>query len=313
MKGIRIVSTGRALPRKRVTNDDLSRMVDTNDEWIVERTGIKSRFWCEGGEESCLSLAVSAAREAIADSNIDINEIGVVLAATSTPDYIFPSVACMVQQELGLPESIAAYDLSAACTGFLLALGSARGLLEASGKRYGLVIGCEQLSRIVDMTDRSTCILFGDGAGAVLFELADHAFVQKSWARGNLEALNCLGPGNQDAKLSMKGNEVFRFAVTALQQGITEVLKQEQLTMEDLSYCICHQANARIIGHVQKKYPGYEDKFYINIENYGNTSAASIPIVLDELRRAGKLSEGMKILCVAFGAGLTWSSLYLEV
>lgn len=310
MKGIRIVSTGRALPKTQVTNDDLSKIVDTNDEWITTRTGIKSRYKCE--EESCVSLATDAAKAAIQNAGIDANDIGVIIVATQTPDYIFPSVACMVQRNLNMDETVCSFDISAACAGFLVSVGTARGLLEASPKRYALVIGSEELSRILDYDDRGTCILFGDGAGAVIIENADKPFLQKTWTRGTLEVLNCLGPGNNDAKLSMKGNEVFKFAVNALSQGIDEVLQEQKLTMDDIDYCICHQANARIISHVQKKYPGFEDKFYMNIQNYGNTSAASIPIVLDEMNHAGMLKEDMKLICVAFGAGLLWSSLYIE-
>lgn len=311
MKGIRIVSTGRALPKKHVTNDDLSKIMDTSDEWITTRTGIKARYKCE--DESCVSNAVEAAKKAIDKAGIDKNQIGAIIVATQTPDYIFPSAACLVQKELGLDEEVTAFDLSAACTGFLLSLGVAKGLLPGLKKKYALVIGSEQLSKILDYEDRSTCILFGDGAGAAIIEAADKAFSQKSWARGDSSALSCFGPGNNDAKLQMKGNDVFKFAVTALHQGIEEILQEENLTMDDIDYCICHQANARIIGHVQKKYPGHEDKFYMNIQNYGNTSAASIPIVLDELVEAGKLKEGMKIVCVAFGAGLTWSSVFMEI
>lgn len=311
MKGIRIVGTGSALPEKVITNDDLSRLVDTNDEWITTRTGIKQRYQCE--QETCVSLAVQAAEEAVSRAGIDRAEIGVVLVATQTPDYIFPSAACLVQKELGLSEEVMAFDIGAACTGFLMGLGTARALLEASPKPYALVIGSEQLSKIIDYTDRSTCILFGDGAAAVVIESADKSFRQKSWARGNREVLSCLGPGNANAKLQMLGSEVFRFAVTALAQAIEEVLGEEGITMAEVDYCICHQANARIISHVMKKYPGFEDKFYMNIEKYGNTSAASIPLVLDELFREGKLRSGSRVICVGFGAGLTWSGLYMEV
>ncbi len=311
MKGIHIVSTGLGLPKKVVTNDDLSKIVDTNDEWIVTRTGIKSRYKCE--EETCVSLATAAAKEAIESAKVAREEIGVLIVATQTSDYSFPSAACLVAKNLGLSEEITAFDVAAACSGFLMGLGAARGLLEASAKRYALVIGSEQLSKVLDYGDRSSCILFGDGAGAVLIESADNPFRQKSWARGDIEVLNCFGTGCNDAKLRMNGKEVFRFAVNALEQAVVEILEEEKMTMKDMDYCICHQANARIIAHVQKKYPGFEDKFYMNIERFGNTSAASIPIVLDELNKAGKLKAGMKIVCAAFGAGLTWSGLYLTV
>lgn len=311
VEGIRIVSTGMALPKKKISNEDLSRMVETSDEWISTRTGIKNRYQCE--EESCVSLAVNAAENALSKRQIAREQIGAVIVATSTPDYIFPSVACLVQKELGLMEDVMAFDLSAACTGFLYGLGVARGLLYGMSKKYVLVIGSEQLSRIVDYTDKTTCILFGDGAGAVILERAENAFYQKSWSRGNVEALHCLGPGNDRAFLSMRGNDVFKFAVTALAQGIDEVLQEAGSTMEEIDYVVCHQANARIIGHVQKKYPGMEKKFFLNIEDFGNTSAASIPIALNELFTTEVLHPGMRILCVGFGAGLTWSSVFIEL
>lgn len=170
MKGIRIVATGKALPKKSVSNEELSRIVETSDEWIVTRTGIHSRFQCE--EESCLTLAVEAARAAIESAGISKEEIGLILAASTTSDYAFPSTACMVQQQLGISEEVTAFDISAACTGFLFGLGTARALLPQLPKRYALLVGAEQLSRIIDYTDRSTCILFGDGAGAVIVELS---------------------------------------------------------------------------------------------------------------------------------------------
>lgn len=311
MKGLRIVSTGKSLPKKSLSNDDLSKIVDTNDEWIVTRTGIHSRYQCE--EESCVSLAVEAAKNAIEAAGIDKNQIGLILAASTTPDYSFPSVACMVQQSLEIDEEVMAFDISAACTGFLFSLGTARGLLPSLKKPYALLIGSEQLSRIIDYTDRGTCILFGDGAGAVIVELADKEFYQKSWARGDVGALSCHGIGTLPQKIVMNGSEVFKFAVSAMQQGISEVLEDKNLTMDDIDYVVCHQANARIIGHVQKKFKGYEDKFFVNIDNYGNTSAASILLALDDLNKAGKLVAGRKIICVGFGAGLTWSSALIEL
>lgn len=309
--GIRIVATGRALPKKALSNDDLSRIVETNDEWIVTRTGIKTRYKCE--EESCLSLATEAAEKAIKKAGIRTGEIGGVIVATSTPDDALPSVACMVQKALGLREDILAFDLSAACTGFLYELGIARGLLYSTGVRYLLVIGSEQLSRIVDYTDRGTCILFGDGAGAAILEAGDKEYDQLFWARGQRELLYCPGVGREEQKISMKGTDVFKFAVSVLKQGIDEILDKNELTMDDVDCVICHQANERIIRHVQKKYPGHEDKFFMNLSKYGNTSAASIPIALDEVFDAGILKEGMRLLCVGFGAGMTWSSALLEI
>lgn len=310
MKGIRIVATARALPAMKVSNEMLSARVDTSDEWIRTRTGIGNRYYCQ--EESCTSLAVMAAKQVIAEAGIDPGEIGAVLVATSTADYAFPSTACIVQQECGIPEDVIAFDISAACTGFLMGLATANGLFHSLGKPYILLVGAEELSRVMDHTDRSTCILFGDGAGAALLTEGEGRFVQKSWSRGNLEVLNCPGAGKREGFLQMKGNEVFRFAVTALNQAINEVLKEAELSMDDIDLVVCHQANERIIRHVQKQFPGHGDKFFMNISEYGNTSAASIPIALDECKERGLLAQARCILLVGFGAGLTWSAALLE-
>lgn len=311
MKNIRIVSTGRALPEKVVTNDDLSKIVDTSDEWITTRTGIKQRYKCE--EETSGSLALLAAKKAINKAGIDKEEIGAVIVATSTPDTIFPTVAATIQRDLGLSEEVMAFDISVACTGFLYGVKLAHGLVNSLNKKYVLVVGSEQLSRILDYSDRSTCILFGDGAGAAVFTADDTEYCQKIWTKGNYEALNCNGVGIPDNYLHMKGNDVFKFAVTALNKGIKAILSEKNITLDDVDYVICHQANARIIDHVKKKYPGYEDKFYMNIEKYGNTSSASIPIAIDEILENKTEAGSLKLLCVAFGAGLTWSSALLEV
>ncbi len=313
MQGISIIATGKALPQRFVSNDDLSKIVDTNDEWIRSRTGIKSRYQCDGVEESCITLATKAAEKALEKSKIEKNEIGLIITATSSGDYALPSVACMVQKNLGLDEEVMCFDLSAACTGFLYALGAAHGLMQSMTKKYALLIGSEQLSRIVDYTDRGTCILFGDGAGAAIIKLENNMYYQRSWSRGDKEALFCQGIGKKNQYISMDGKAVFRFAVTALTQGIRTVLADKDMTMDDIDYIVCHQANVRIIDHVKKKFKGYEDKFFINIERYGNTSAASIPLALDDLFGTGKLKTGMKIICVGFGAGLTWSSTLMEI
>ena len=331
MNGIRIVGTGRAVPKRIVTNDDLSRMVETNDEWIRTRTGIRERRVCE--EETTVSLAAEAAKNAVEAACEQLcnratetagrqqedvegyikNEIAVILVATTTPDYAFPSVACLVQKALELPDEVMSFDISAACSGFLYGLDICRGLLSNAKKRFALVIGSEQLSRITDYTDRGSCILFGDGAGAALVELSDNLYVQRQWSRGDMEALRCPGVGNDNAKLFMQGNKVFKFAVTALQQGVAQVLADAGLMMEDIDHVICHQANLRIIEHVQKKYPEHAEKFYVNIDRYGNTSAASIPIAMDEMRRSGILPDGSKVICIGFGAGFTWSAVLFEV
>lgn len=309
MRGIHIVGTGRALPEKILTNEDMSRLVDTSDEWIVTRTGIRQRHIC--GQETCASLASEAAKKALQEAaekeQVRPEEIGAVVVATATSDYDFPSTACLVQKELGLSSETMAFDLAAACSGFLYGLEVCRGLLTDSRKKYVLLIGSEQLSKIMDYTDRQTCILFGDGAGAAVLRLDDSLYVHRAWSRGSSESLYCEGVGTDGAKLKMDGSEVFRFAVRAFTQGMEEVLMEAGVRLEEVDHVICHQANRRIIEHVMKKYPGQERKFYINIEHYGNTSAASIPIALDEMREKGMFKEGMRVLAVGFGAGFTWS------
>lgn len=319
MNGIQIISTGRAIPRQVVSNDDLSHIVETNDEWITTRTGIKNRHKCDNTTETTASLAVEAASKAVAraieDRGISKSDIGAVIVATSTPDYVFPSVACIVQKELGLSENTICFDISAACTGFLSGLQVAHGMLNTITKPYVLVVGSEQMSQILDYTDRGTCILFGDGAGAALIGKTETKYYQKSYSRGNVEVLNCGGVGRQKPFVTMKGNDVFRFAVTVLNQGIDDVLEEAGMTMADVDYVICHQANKRIIDHVRKKYPEHTDKFFINIDEYGNTSAASVPIAIDELveqLRSVHETSMVKLLCVGFGAGLTWSAALID-
>ena len=312
-KGLRIVSTGRALPEKKVTNAELAEQVDTDDAWIRERSGIRARYRCTRPEESCISLAAAAGRRAMERGGISPEDIGAVIVATSTSDFQFPSAAAMVQKALGIAEETTAFDLSAACSGFMLGLSVARGLLQNMEKPYVLLIGSEELSRILDYGDRGSCILFGDGAGAAVLALSDSVFVQKSWTRGREEVLYMEGAGSASARLKMNGREVYRFAVTEVGAAIEAVLSEAGRTMEDADLVVCHQANERIIRHVMKKYPGQEEKFFINIGEYGNTSAASIPIALDELMDAGRLKAGTRLVLAGFGAGLTWSAVYMEL
>ena len=313
MQGIEIVATGRALPEKCVTNDDLSKIVETDDAWIKSRTGIAQRYQCV--TESTDTLAVKAAQKALEEAEIDKNDIGIVLVATTTPEYAFPSTACLVQQKLGLSKDVMSFDINAACAGFLYGLGIVRGMLTQCKKKYALVIGSEHLSKIIDYTDRGTCVLFGDGAGAAVVKLSDKLFSHFGWTDGNKEFLYCYGLGSREEKkyLQMEGNQVFRFAVGAIEEGIAEVLKETKLSIDEIDYVICHQANGRIIDYVEKKYKGKKTRFYRNIDKYGNTSAASIPICLDEMREKGLLKEGDKVIMVGFGAGFTWSSTLLTI
>lgn len=312
MKGIDIISTGRALPDKKVTNDDLSKIVDTNDEWITTRTGIKNRYFCE--EETNWQLAYRTADKVITKAGIDKNDIGVLIVGTFTPDYATPSVACILQKELGLSEDIMAFDINAACSGFLYSLKIASSLLEDSDKPYALVLGSEKISSRLNMEDRGTCVLFGDGAGGILIKQApDKMFCSVTGARGDYEALGCNGNTDSEPYIYMNGKTVFKYAVHNIVKATNDILTKSGLTLDDIDYVVCHQANERIIRSVIKQLKAPEEKFYININEYGNTSAASIPIALDEMNEAGMLNEGKKIICVGFGAGFTWGAILIEL
>ena len=307
MNGLKLLATGRCLPKTAVSNAEMSRWVDTSDEWIASRTGIRQRYFC-GERETALTLAAGAARQALERSGIDTADLGCVLCATVSPDYATPSLACLVQAELGLPEDIPVLDVNAACSGFLYAVAAARGFLAQSGRPYALVIGCEVLSRLMDMTDRSTCVLFGDGAGAAVFEaVPDALFASLQGARGG-RAILANGPGPLAPGLTMDGRAVFRFAVEAIPRCIDGILAQTHLTLDDIDWVVCHQANERILDHCIKKLHAPAEKFYKNMARYGNTSAASIPIALDEMNGQGLLKPGQKLLCVGFGGGLTWAA-----
>lgn len=314
MNGIKIVGTGYAAPSKIVTNDDLAKIVETNDEWITSRTGIsRRRHMAEG--ETFTSITVQAARKALESSGIPADSIGACIVATLTPDTLVPSAACLLQRELGLPMDIPCFDLNAACTGFLYALHTMECLLAVSERKYGLVIGAENLSRIINWEDRGTCILFGDGAGAAVVES------RAEW--NSISAvLGCHGdgqilrvPGVETAErslISMEGTKVFKFAVEAVPYCMDQVLEKAGLTIDDVDFFVFHQANARIIDLVVRKYHIPQEKYYKNIAEYGNTSAASIPLVIGELHEMGKVGHGSRVLVVGFGGGLTWGGALVE-
>ena len=307
MKGFQLLATGGALPGRTVTNDDLSRMVDTSDDWITSRTGIRTRHWCTEGE-SAATLAIAAAKQALARSGLAPADIACCICATLSAPDATPSVACQVQAALGLPETCPALDINAACSGFLYGTAVARGLLATLGGQYALVIGCEALSRLMDPADRSTCVLFGDGAGAAIFELAADPtpFAVMLGARGDA-AIHAGGPSRAgSAPITMDGRAVFRFAVDALPKCLHAVLDETQLTLDDLSWVVCHQANSRIIDHCVKALQTDPAKFYKNMDRHGNTSAASIPVALNELAESGQLQPGQLLACIGFGGGLTW-------
>ena len=246
MNGLQLIATGGALPGRTVTNEELSRTVDTSDEWITTRTGIRARHWCTE-EESAATLAIAAAKQALERSGLSPQDIACCVCATLSAPDATPSVACQVQRALSLPENRPALDVNAACSGFIYGTAVARGLMATLGGRYALVVGCEALSRLMDQTDRSTCVLFGDGAGAAIFELCDAPFAITLGARGD-EAIHAGGPCRTgSAPISMDGRAVFRFAVDALPRCLHAVLDETQLALDDVDWVVCHQANSRII------------------------------------------------------------------
>lgn len=311
MNGMKLRATGRALPVKALSNDDMRQFVDTSDEWITSRTGIRQRYFCGEGE-SATTLAIAAAKQALERSGLAPEEIGCLMVATSSGEYAMPSTACLVHGALGLREDIPVMDVGAACAGFLYALEAARGLLLANGSRYALVIGTEQMSRLQDMTDRGVCVLFGDGAGAAIFELDPEAeYVSVQGTRSDL-AITVGGPQKQ-AFMQMDGQAVFRFATTILPKCAQDLLAKGGKTMEDVDWVVCHQANERILASSIRRLGAPAEKFYKNLDRYGNTSAASIPMCLDEMMEQGLLTSGQRIIMVGFGGGLTWAGAMLTV
>ena len=314
--GLRMLAVGHALPAAGpVPNSYMEKLVDTSDEWIVSRTGIKERYFCSGQQN--VELAEAAAREAMARAGVEAGQIGVCLVATFTPDRQSPSVACCLQQRLGLPEDAVMFDLNAACAGFLYGLQTARQmLLTAPAERpYALVLGSETPSRVLDFTDRNTCVLFGDGAAAAVLELsAENPYYAICGSRtDNEQMLYCTGLADeQPGVVHMQGQEVFRFAVDIIPHSIEQLLDKCGLQLADIDHVICHQANNRIISDVVKKMHARPEQFFINLQHYGNTSSASIPLALNDMWEQGLLQRGQKVICVGFGAGFTWGACLLN-
>ena len=311
MSAPRILATGRCLPERVVTNQELCRTVDTSDEWVFSRTGIHQRYFCQS--ETGLDLALGAARQAMERAGLTAADIGVCLAGTFTPDHASPSTACLLQKELGLREDTICFDVNAACAGFLYGLKTAHALLPDAPRPCALVVGAEVISRVMDHNDRNTCVLFGDGAGAVVLRRdEDRAWHTVFGSRGDY-SIQVQGPGPLPSAIHMEGKAVFRFAVEVVEQSIRQLLEAEGLSsVNDLDLVVCHQANARIIDHVAKRLKAREGLFYKNMDRYGNTSAASIPIALDELVQDGALRPGMRLVTVGFGGGLTWAGALLR-
>lgn len=305
MNGLHILGTGRAVPDQIITNDDLARRVDTNDEWIVARTGIRERRFAREGE-SLTQFTVAAARQALERAGLKPEDIGLCITATVTSDRLFPSQACLIHQGLGLPEDCPAFDLSAGCTGFLYAMETAAAMLPRMNRPYALLVGGELLSRIVDMDDRSTCILFGDGAGAAVVESTEAGWYSVLGTRGDRDVLWAWGPGQERPYLHMDGQGVFQFALKTVPQVAKQLLEKAGMDKEQVDWYVPHQANHRIVESVAKRLKMPLSRFYENMDRYGNTSAGSIPIALDEMAEQGLLKKGQWVMCLGFGAGLTW-------
>ena len=311
MNGLKLLGTGYALPTRVLDNDAMTAYVETSDEWITTRTGIRQRYFCGEGE-STTTLAIEAARKALDDSGLDKSEIGCVIVATSSGEYVMPSTACLVHKALALREDIPVFDLGAACAGFLYAVDAARAMLLAHGGRAALVIGAEQMSQLLDMADRNTCVLFGDAAGAAVFALdedAEYAYV--CGTRGDM-AIQVGGP-RRTMPMTMEGQNVFRFAVSTIPATVEELLEKTGKTLDEVDWVVCHQANQRIIDASVRRLGVPAEKFYKNLDRYANTSAASIPLALAEMKESGRLTSGQRVILVGFGGGLTWAGVMLRV
>ncbi|WJW74246.1 beta-ketoacyl-ACP synthase III [Thiohalobacter sp. IOR34] len=321
MNYARITGTGGYLPEKVLSNKELETMVDTSDQWIRERTGIEERHIAAEGETTC-DLAEQAARRALQAAGRETGEVDLIIVATTTPDRVFPSTACLLQQRLDI-HGCAAFDIQAVCTGFVYALGVAEKFIRSGSVRCALVIGAETLSRIVDWTDRSTCVLFGDGAGAVLLEASDEPGILSTHlhADGSYESLLTVPAGisqgydkvrQGEAFMQMKGNEVFKMAVNTLGRIVDETLAANDLDKSDIDWLVPHQANIRIINATARKLKMTTERVVITVDRHGNTSAASVPLALDTAVRDGRIQRGETVLMEAFGGGFTWGSVLLK-
>ena len=312
-----IAGVGSALPKRRVDNAELAAQVDTSDEWIIERTGIRTRYIAGEGETTA-SLATDAARAALANAGIDASEVDVIVLATATPDQTFPSSATKVQAALGIADCVA-FDVHAVCTGFLYALTVADSMLRSGSGRTALVIGAETFSRILDWEDRTTCVLFGDGAGALVLrseEGADGIMATKLHADGRHNDLLFVdgGPSSTGTvgKLRMKGREVFRHAVVNLANVMSEVLADAGLSASDVDWVVPHQANARILDATAKKLGLPAEKVVVTVDRHANTSAASVPLALDTAVKDGRIKRGDIVVLEAMGGGFTWGAAVLK-
>ncbi|MCF6211180.1 MAG: ketoacyl-ACP synthase III [Gammaproteobacteria bacterium] len=313
----RISGTGGYLPEKILTNHDLEEMVETSDQWITDRTGIKKRHLAAEGETTC-DLAEKAARAALDMAGIGCDEIDLIIVATTTPDRVFPSTACLLQERLDI-HGCTAFDIQAVCTGFIYALSVADKFIRSDTHKSALVVGAETLSRIVDWTDRDTCVLFGDGAGAVVLSASDEPGILSTHlhADGRYKELLSTSGGvseglNGEVYITMQGNEVFKVAVNTLERIVDETLAANNMQKSDVDWLVPHQANIRIIKATARKLKMSMDHVVTTVQEHGNTSAASVPLALDVAVRDGRIQRGDTLLLEAFGGGFTWGSALLR-
>ena len=312
-----ILGTGMYVPEKIVTNDDLAKIVETSDEWITQRVGVKQRHICTN--ETAEDLGYKAALNALENSGCKASEIDLILVATVSGETVSPSVACMIQNKLGV--SCMAYDINAACSAFIFLLETAAGFFARNTVKKVLIIGAERMSRIVDWEDRSTCVIFGDGAGAAVLGEGDGYIASTFTVKGGDDVIKIpqfIGKSPYFEKeaenpyINMKGQETFKYAVTAICDDINELTKKTGIKTEDINYIVPHQANLRIIDYASRRNGIPAEKFYVNIDRYGNTSSASIPIALDEMNRGGLIKKGDILLLTAFGGGLANASCLIK-
>lgn len=322
MSNVGIAGTGAYVPSLAVTNDDISELVETNDEWIMKRTGIRERRISQGEDTS--DMASKAALCALERADVEPKDVELIIVATISPDMFIPSVACLVQSKIGADDA-ACFDINVACSGFVYAMEIAQSMMKSMNYKNALIIGSETLSKVINWKDRSTCILFGDGAGAAVLKRTEEPGIMKSYLKSEGKKGDALTIGaadfntpfskesvERDRHIYMNGGDVLKFAVNALADSVNKVLDETELSMDDIKYIVPHQANVRIIQSAAKKLHTDLDKFYINLEKYGNTSSASVPIALNEMYEKGMLKKGDKFILVAFGGGLTYAATMIE-
>lgn len=325
MNKVQVIGTGSYVPPKIVNNNDLSCIVDTSDEWISSRTGIKERRISEG--ENTADMAAKAAMKAIENANIKVEDIDLIIVGTATPDSFIPSTACIVQSNIKAVNATC-FDISAACSGFIYSLDIATQFIRSGSCRTALVIGAETLSKIINWEDRNTCVLFGDGAAAAILKTSDiegilSIFRGSDGSKGKALVSDAIPVKNpyvskenldkqMDSTIKMDGREVFKFAVKIITQGVEKLLEDSNCSLEDIKYIVPHQANFRIIESAAKKLGVSEEKFYLNLDRFGNTSAASVGIALDDMVEQNLIQRGDKILLIGFGGGLTYGGIIIQ-